>query len=457
MTCSGSELRLFISYARKESLKLATDLRKALMAIEGVTVWMDTSELKGGDPWGEIIEAEIQNCDCMVVLVSPDVHNSKSFVRREVSFALSFEKKIIPVIAEITHLPLVLAHLQYIAYAQNRQAGIRWLVSEICQIVHITPPVPPSSRVHITPAPHVPSIILDEDEDTETYPDGTAMLTHDTLLQAPKDTLREAELFPEVSRKTEKPPSSSHFALPSFEWIDICAGRVDLDDASHETPPGSRGGRCKVESFWIAKYPVTNAQYDLFLRDHDDGYVNTDWWNFSPDAKHWRRDHKGSDILELSEETSFKGKDLPRTNVNWYDAVAFCRWLSAHTGETITLPTEAQWQWAARKDTNWAFPWGDRISPDRCNYGGIVRQTTPVTRYEDGASPFGVMDMCGNVWEWCLTEWKTDKTDLKGGSERALRGGSWSDPGPKLRVTYRGARKPSVRSDAIGFRLVRTK
>ena len=100
---------------------------------------------------------------------------------------------------------------------------------------------------------------------------------------------------------------------------------------------------------------------------------------------------------------------LPRENVNWYEAMAFANWLGAQLRMTITLPTVAQWQRAAKGDDDRYFPWGDDYDEDRCNTVETgLKQTTPVDRYRKGASPYGVYDMAGNVWEWTLNSADAD-------------------------------------------------
>ena len=148
------------------------------------------------------------------------------------------------------------------------------------------------------------------------------------------------------------------------------------------------------------------------------------WWGFSATAQQWRLKH--SDPLP----TAFAGSILPRTNVCWFDAVAFCRWLSKRIASDylVTLPTEQQWQRAAQGNDKRTYPWGSDYDPTFANtLSSEIKRPTPVTDYVDGVSPFGVMDMCGNVFEWCLSNWSTGSMDLDGDDPRSVRGGSWSN------------------------------
>ena len=145
-----------------------------------------------------------------------------------------------------------------------------------------------------------------------------------------------------------------------FEWRLTAGGVVRLEDASQEG--GTKGGECLVADFWMAKYPVTNAQYQAFI-DDPDGFRNAAWWEFSPQAQQWHLDHP------RSKPTAFSGDHLPRTRVSWFDSMAFCAWLSAKLRQqdpqtsawVLRLPTEQEWQRAAVGDTGWLYPWGNEI------------------------------------------------------------------------------------------------
>jgi formylglycine-generating enzyme required for sulfatase activity len=235
-----------------------------------------------------------------------------------------------------------------------------------------------------------------------------------------------------------------------FAWCAIPAGMVTLRDdhgiLEHVYGP------FRVSAFEMAQYPVTNAQFQVFA-DAADGYANPEWWDYSARAQSW---HAGHGL----EDTPFPGDDHPRTVVSWFEAVAFSRWLSARTGEPIRLPTEQEWQRAAQGEDARAYPWGSVFDISRANTSESgIKEPTPVTQYPGGTSPFGVMDLCGNVAEWCLNAYNipddSDITAFAGGDLRAMRGGSWGLSQFSAQTTFRGFNHPGDRFNFLGFRLVR--
>ncbi len=183
----------------------------------------------------------------------------------------------------------------------------------------------------------------------------------------------------------------SSFSLPLLEWCYVPAGRVKIE-----------GVVCNVNAFWMAKYPITYAQYEAFVNDK--GYSTRTYWTDAgwqwkgntTEPRHWR-------------DSEWHIPTHPVIGVSWYESYAFTRWLSAKTKLQITLATESQWQRAAQGDDGREYPWGNQFDETRCNSRESgMGKTTPVTQYPNGASPFGVWDMNGNVWEWCLSKFAYD-------------------------------------------------
>jgi formylglycine-generating enzyme required for sulfatase activity len=210
------------------------------------------------------------------------------------------------------------------------------------------------------------------------------------------------------------------------------------------------------KGYSIAKYPLTNAQYKLFV--DAGGYRERQWWT----AQGWEQ-RESNDWTEPRywTDTKWNGAEQPVVGVSWYEAVAFCLWLSDVTGEKIMLPTEDEWQYAAQGDDRRTYPWGNDWDCKRCNNSVAPcnsNVTTPVRQYEGkqkGDSPFGVVDMAGNVWEWCLTDYENKTNDINSdATTRVARGGSWySINSDVFRCDDRYGVIPSNRYYGWGFRL----
>ena len=226
--------------------------------------------------------------------------------------------------------------------------------------------------------------------------------------------------------------------LPDIKWIDIPGGTVELEDVE---------GRFKVKPFRIAKYPVTNIQFQAFV-DAEDGYRNVEWW----------KDIKRS---EEPAEPSWREANSPRETLSWFEAVAFSKWLSKRTGLKIRLPTEWEWQLAATGgDPEREYPWLGGWDPAKCNsVESRLNRTTAVGIYPNGATAQGVHDMAGNVWEWCLNKYENSdhdealKIDSDERGQRVMRGGSWYDFPVNLRSSTRNWSGAGYRNGGVGFRL----
>lgn len=251
----------------------------------------------------------------------------------------------------------------------------------------------------------------------------------------PADCLRWLQEIPEATNHPELfldlVTRAVKAVLPEpFGWCEIPAGRVELVD---------NAGSFDVQPLLIAKYPITFEQFQVFVNDPQ-GFRSAQWWQgLAADTNH--RNTPGTQYFTYV-------RNLPRENVSWYDAVAFCRWLSARVGHEIRLPTEWEWQWAAQGPGGPTYLRGNTIET------GIGR-TTPVGGYPQEASRYGVLGMSGNVWQWCLNEYfRAENMGLRGIGARAVRGGSWSYDGGFARSWFRDWFDPGDRDFDHGFRVV---
>jgi formylglycine-generating enzyme required for sulfatase activity len=235
--------------------------------------------------------------------------------------------------------------------------------------------------------------------------------------------------------------AENSFTLPMLEWCEIPTGIVRIEEVLRTVP-----------RFHIAKYPVTFAQYEAFVSDR--GYDLRAYWTDAGWA--WKGDRIQPAYWN---DREWHVQDHPVNGVTWYEAYAFTRWLSAKTKLHITLSTEIQWQRAAQGDDGREYPWGNGFDSTCCNTNeSAIGKTTPVTQYPKGASPFGVLDMSGNVWEWCLSNWTAryqmpEDIANEGTQVRVQRGGAFDFSPKDALAASRDGTNPSNHRSHDGFRI----
>jgi len=229
-----------------------------------------------------------------------------------------------------------------------------------------------------------------------------------------------------------------------------------------------------LDGFWIDRTEVSNEQFAEFVAET--GYLTTaeemgsGWfvtedggWEETEGADWQHPQGAESDVSNLSEH--------PVVLVSWYDAEEYCEWAGG------ALPTEAQWEYAARGPEGLKYPWGEEFDGEKANYcdkncvfdwndetiDDVYAQTAPAGSYPEGASWTGVLDMAGNVWEW-VNDWfdseyyanaaAEDPAGPESGDWKVLRGGSWGNSSINLRGARRSPDAPDCRYGGIGFRCV---
>lgn len=445
-------MKLFISYSSKDRAQveaLADDLD-----LLDHQVWFDRElNRSGGHQWWKLICEQIRACEGFIYALSPHVLSSVP-CQREYQYARDLGKPVLPLILidlDYRYLPVDLQAAQILKF-QMRSIAEKKAIRESLRNLPPYPATPPNALELEPPAPLDPVgvlidrirtltadsnqqklLILDIDDLNENDPYAAHIPELLQLLVARDDVLTVRNLRRAQELLDKAAPPKPPFTLPLLEWIDIPAGKVTLEDDA---------GTYTVEPFKIAKYPVTNAQFQSFI--DDGGYREDRYWKdlaqreTAPEAPQW------------SDPTH------PREMVNWYEAMAFTRWLSEKTGLSVALPTEWQWQWAAVGDTGWDYPYGNSFDQNKCNtLESGIGQTTPVDHYPQGAFSFGVMDMAGNVWEWCLNEYETPQSEnVRSEGRRVVRGGSFDYRQDTTRAASRYFNFPGPRSHDGGFRVV---
>ncbi|HEV3410061.1 MAG TPA: SUMF1/EgtB/PvdO family nonheme iron enzyme [Chthoniobacterales bacterium] len=223
---------------------------------------------------------------------------------------------------------------------------------------------------------------------------------------------------------------------------DFIMGSDEMDAAPNEQPLTP----VKLSDFYIARHPITNAQYEQFDRSHRQ-----------------KRMHGAGD-------------GHPVVYVTSHDAVKFCNWLGQKDGRKYRLPTEAEWEFAARGTDGRKYPWGNQDNRgDLANFADASTsfpwrdarihdgfpESSPIGAFPRGASFFGIEDMAGNVWEWCLDFFqplagvpKQNPRGAAAGAKRIHRGGSWKSRFSNLRATARASNAPNYSCNDLGFRIV---
>jgi len=231
------------------------------------------------------------------------------------------------------------------------------------------------------------------------------------------------------------------------EMLFVPAGEFVMgSDAPEAAPNEGPLFRVTLNHFYLSRHLITNASYDQFQPSH------------------------------LRKRMPGAGDRHPVVHVSSLEAIKFCQWLSARTRKKYRLPTEAEWEYAARGTDGRKYPWGNyegrgdlaNFADCNTNFAWSDRdiddgypETSPVGAFPFGASAFGMEDMAGNVWEWCLDYYEpyrpAPKVNPRGpttGNRRVYRGGSWKSRFNSLRTTVRGSNVPTFSCNDLGFRVV---
>jgi formylglycine-generating enzyme required for sulfatase activity len=241
---------------------------------------------------------------------------------------------------------------------------------------------------------------------------------------------RRTEVVIDIEPLRPAPPRTEDRA----EMVPVPAGEFWMGSDTEGDADEKPRHRVYLDAYYIDKHEVTNALYKRFMEAK--GQAAPTYWN----------------------NGNFNGATQPVVGVSWHDAEAYCKWAGKR------LPTEPEWEKAARGTDGRKYPWGDQWDGSKANAENKLGKTASVGSYPGGASPYGAHDMAGNVWEW-VADWY-DKDYYKqspdrnpqgpnSGSSRVLRGGSWDDNPLLLRTAIRLNITPVNRNNYSGFRCAR--
>jgi len=298
---------------------------------------------------------------------------------------------------------------------------------------------------------------------------------------------------PEAARPTRERPEKVPAGVERAEWLPalvrvppgpfLMGSDKKQDPNAYDDELPQHLEKSITRPYLIGKYQVTNAEFQAFVDDAE-GYRSDRWWTEA--GRKWR----GSRTGPQKAGGDFDLPNHPVVVITWYEAIAYCNWLTEKLRSSdwrlppdvladsdlqsaiesrkfvVRLPTEAEWEKAARGEDGRLWPWGNQFDPKKCNsLEGGAGQTTPVGQYSPaGDSPYGCADMAGNVWEWCQSKWVEnyqhydrgvkERESLEGGDRRVLRGGSWDNFQWYARCASRSWFVPVNFGDVVGFRVV---
>ena len=458
-TSSPRSLRVFLCHSSADK-PAVRELYQRLQA-DGIDVWLDEENLLPGQDWGLEIPKAVRESDAVIVCLSRGAINKAGYVQKEITFALDVADQqpqgtifLIPLKLEECDVPERLRRWQWVnlldsqGYARLLRAlrfraatlGARATSMPVAPASQSPAAMPSSPSTDVSGGVNIAGDVrLDND-----------VVGRDKIIQA--DTSIERAAFvqptPPLRARDQLPPPSMQ-TWGGVEFVRVPAGKFLMgsqdDDAlafDNEKPQHT------VEipyDYWMGRYPVTNEQFASFAEAA----------NLSFDLGNARK----------------RKAHHPVVNVLWYDALEYCQWLNMIIARDlpgvemqVRLPTEAEWEKASRGEGGRLWPWGNEFDPRRCNSGESGRHSTTSVKVHSpqGDSPYGVVDMVGNVWEWCHSLYDPYPYEASDGRERegiskdrVVRGGSFNDHRSSVRTACRlRFDDPDEQRNNLGFRVV---
>ena len=417
---------IFISYAREDRARVVP-LVKELEA-HGWSVFWDT-RIRTGQTWDVLIERELEKAKCVLTLWSK-TSVGKKWVRNEASVG---EERgvLLPALIDNVKIPVAFRHRQAATLISRQRSPSQSQIDELILDVGRLVRRHKAARV-------IKSRRGGDRNKIDKKPTRPVEKTH-----TKKSSLRLRE---KKQRRATSPVEVEQF--PAREEAPHKVVRIRASSEGMCLIPkgpflyGDDKSSLTIDyDYYIDAYPVTCEEYEQFFVAK--GYVTKEFW--SEDGWKWKfkrgiyqptwPDHFASGVMKL-----------PITRVSYYEAEAYANWVGKR------LPTEQEWEKAARGTDGREYPWGNEFDKTKCNVPEAKQayDLTPVTQYPEGVSPFGVYDMVGNAHEWCASSVVTSF----GSHGRVIRGRSMYDlvEGYKFGALLRGGLRPEERDNRVGFR-----
>ncbi len=430
--------------------------------------WLDSKSLIGGQDWRQEISAEINKSDAIVICLSRNSLNKEGYIQTEIKYALEKAKEvpkgnifIIPVKLEECDVPFELQEYHWVNLFETDgyERLLKSLQTRARQLAGITVPrSEPVSRLERealfpvkekqveTPAPNpLKSSAPTSSKKRSVFPSWGYAVGVIVLAGFGVGLWASGKISPASSpSSTQTADVAAQEQLPAIKdatdgmtLIHIPAGRFTMGDDN--VAGAGPVHEVYVSAFRMDEHEVTNAQYQLCVND---GACQ------SPSTV------KSSTRSSYYNNSTYS--NYPVIDVSWNDANAYCKWAGRR------LPTEAEWEKAARGTNALTYPWGDAAPSDgRLNFNNKGGDTVKVAIKLSGVSPYGLFDMAGNVAEWVSDRYSEtyysvspsiDPQGPESGDMRVLRGGSWKSDAAAVSTFTRVALPPGGRSDSIGFR-----
>lgn len=410
--------QVFLSHANQDAEfagKLAGDLRG-----EEWRVWMAPDSIRPGEKWVEAIERGLAESGVFLLVLTPDAVASR-WVRTEAAAAIDLEHqgevRIIPLELAPGDAPLLWRQYQYVPFRRGYESGLDALLARLDDPATSGPARDPAPAIFPTAGKADPEIA--PLPTAAKPPDGTAapVVAGKKEPAAPRSRSKAALAPPPLrpSRRIHEKTGIELIVIPAGKFL---YGAPESDKLSNVSERPQR--TITLPEFEIGRAPVTNVQYDRFLKANPD----------HPRPPGWTTRRKNY----------LKGKADHPVLVTLADAEAFCHWAG------LRLPTDQEWEKAARGTDGRRWPWGDKPpTAAHANVRNFVGDTTPVGAYSPlGDSPYGCVDMSGNINEWTSTPFSFEPWQI-------IRGGNWSEENRYTRTTRQNITQPT---SAVGFRVV---
>lgn len=392
--------KILISYRREDSADVTGRIYDRLVQVFPQSVFRDVDSIPLGIDFRAYLDEQVAKCDVFLAVIGRDwlkgkgrkgksrLEDSGDFVRIEIESALKRQIPVIPVLVQGAKIPSA-ARLPVSIQALSYRNGI------------VVRP------------------------DPDFHKDMDRLIGH----LKPVEGFSGAQPKPDTHAGPVQDRTKPLGSAPPADMVKVPKGPFLY---------GKEKTRIVIDyDYWIDMYPVTNEKYRAFIKA--DGYKQQQYW--SPEGWKWRT-KQNIESPQFWNDKRWNQADHPVVGVSYYEVEAYAKRVGKR------LPTEQEWEKAARGEDGRQYPWGEEFDKARCNsFQSGIKYATSVTQYPNGVSPYGCYDMVGNVWEW-VSGWYDEKHGL-----HVIRGGSWIDRPETLRVSHRSKNSIDLRHSGIGFRL----